>query len=382
MNDSNAVKNRSSLQSSKRVVLKLDTDLILDEDGHFIKKSLNALIDDIAALKAQKIDVILVSSGAIETGLKELNLKKRPTIISELQAAASAGQLTLLNYYHKRFKKHHCKITPVLLSHADLKNRERHLNARNTLLKLLRYNLIPIINENDAVSNEEIKFGGNDLLSAQTAVLLDADLLILLTTPNGLVKSIGHGEKERVSYLDCVDDEALNLANKNLNRFGKKGLYSKLLAAQRASMAGIPVVIASGFRQDVIPNILKGKDVGTYVYAKRHHKNEMKRRQWMNSFRHSLGKVHVRKDAALAIQQRGASLLPAGIKAVEGSFGVGAFIEIVALNGDVIAHGLSEYDHSDIHKIKGAPSSSIYKILRYKNSNAVIHRNNMVLVKN
>lgn len=270
---------RNLLPQSKRVVVKVGTNLLVDKNGKINQKSISAIAKELARLRKKNKDVILVSSGAIGAGLPELGFKKRPTSLSDLQTAASIGQLILLNYYNKYFKKHHCKISQILLTHSDLKDRKRHLNARNTLLNLLQHKIIPIINENDAVANEEIKIGDNDVLSSLVATLIDADLLILLTTPDGLRKPISDEETERVSYLANIDDKVFEFITGKQNYLSTGGMGSKLQAAQMAAKSGALVVIASGFQKNIVQKILLGEDVGTLIGNKESMAKLNKRKQ-------------------------------------------------------------------------------------------------------
>lgn len=365
---------RSLLKKAKRIVVKIGTHVLVDKNGRPNRRRIAAIVKELVALKNNNCEVIVVSSGAIGAGLQALKLKQRPTALCDLQMAAAVGQMRLLNSYHEFFSKYHCQISQALLTHEDLKNRKRHLNARNTILNLLRHNVIPIINENDVVADDEIKIGDNDVLSALVTVLIDADLLILLTTPNGL-----QDKTKRVPYLENVNQAALELVTAKHNTLSVGGMASKLEAAQTAAKTGALVVIAKGSQKDVIKNILQGSDVGTLIGNKTAVKMLCKRKRWIAYFHRPQGKIIIDKGAEMAVLEKGASLLAIGIKKIEGKFTIGALLNIVTHSGKVIGRGLAEYNSTEIEKIKGKTSANIVTILGYKNNNAVIHRDNMII---
>lgn len=378
--DQSEQQHRELLTKAKRVVVKIGTNVLVDNKGQPCQHRIALIVKQLASLRKLQKEIIIVSSGAIGAGLHVLGLKKRPTALADLQTAAAIGQLQLLNYYHHCFTKSHCKISQVLLTHADLKDRKRHLNARNTLLSILRYGVIPIINENDVVADDEIKIGDNDVLSALVTILVDADLLILLTTPEGLMAPRDDGKLKCISYLPSINRNTFNLVTQKQNQFSTGGMGSKLRAAHTAAKSGAMVVIASGFRRNVIKNVLHGKNVGTLIGNEDIRLKISKRKQWLSYFHRAKGKIYLNPCATDALQLHGASLLPIGIEKVEGIFGIGDYINIVNASGEVIGYGLTEYSSVDIDKIKSKHSSEIIEILGYKNNNAVIHRDNLVLV--
>lgn len=262
----NALFLRKNLQKTKRIVIKLGTNVIADETGHPDRRRLEPLMKGVAALQKKGKEIILVSSGAISAGMHEMQMKKRPTTLPDLQMASAIGQGRLIALYHAMFAKHHLKISQLLVTYDDLHSKKRCTNMQRTLHNLLKHRVIPIINENDAIADEEIRFGDNDVLSARIAKLVDADLLILLTTPNGLQKpSSVPGKTERISYLKSITKNILKLAVGKTNERSSGGMASKLLAAQTAVKSGAQVVIASGFHKNVLTDVVAGKDVGTLI---------------------------------------------------------------------------------------------------------------------
>ncbi len=247
---------RKKLKDSSVIVIKVGSRVLVDETGHPDNKKIGRLVKQIAAIHKQGKDVILVSSGAIAAGVEALGLKSRPKTLPELQMAAAVGQTRLMTLYERLFSKENCTAAQVLLTHGDLRKRARHLNARNTILRLLEHKIIPIINENDVVSVDEIRFGDNDQLAALTAILIEANLLMLLTTINGLQAKFGD-ESSRISFLDSITKETLSVANGKSGNFSLGGMSSKLQAAKLAADLGIKVVIADGNENNGIPEILE-----------------------------------------------------------------------------------------------------------------------------
>jgi len=370
---------RVLLTKAKRIVVKVGTRILVDKNGKPNHSSITAITEQLAKLKKSGHEVLLVTSGAVGAGMQILGCKKRPTAIQDLQMAAAIGQVSLMNYYTACFTKWHCKIGQVLLTHADLKSRERHLNARNTILNLLQHGIIPVINENDVVSCDEIKIGDNDVLSALVTTLIDADLLIILTTPNGLRKPLKSGKTERVGYLPKIDKGALELVSSGKDQFGTGGMGSKLQAAQIAALTGALVVIASGKDHSVIKKVLQGAEVGTLIGNPKAANVICHRKRWIAFFHKPQGKLIIDQGAAHALLEEGKSLLPIGVCEVEGKFSAGTVVNIFAPTGENIGRGLIEYNIKEMQQIKGKPSTEIAKILGYKNSDTVIHRDNMVL---
>lgn len=372
--------NRRALTHAKRIVVKVGTRVLVDKNGRPNRTRIARIAEQLAQLRKAGKEVVLVSSGAVGAGVQVLGMQRRPNSLPELQMAASVGQTKLLEIYSHCFSKTDCCISQVLLTHADLKHRGRHLNIRNTLLKLLSYQVIPIVNENDVVSVDEIRVGDNDVLSSLITSLIDADLLIILTTPDGLREPLKNNKTRRVKYLPLVTPKVYALVTKKTETLSTGGMSSKLEAAQIAAKIGAFVVIASGQKPDNITKILQGADVGTLIGNKIMAERLGKRKRWLRYFQRPQGRLIVDAGAENALQTQGKSLLPAGIKKVEGSFVAGSMVEIYNESNEMIAQGLVEYHSADIDKIKGKSSEDIEPLLGYKVKDVVIHRDNMVKV--
>ncbi len=356
------LKHRDALKNAKRIVVKAGSKVLVESSGRPDEHQLNLLVDEIASLQRGGGEVAFVSSGAVGAGLEALGMEARPKEVQDLQMAAAVGQICLMSVYAELFRTNDCQIGQVLLTHDALKHRERHLNARNTLLNLISNRIIPIINENDAISNEEIKFGDNDVLAALVAILIDADALVILSTTDGL-----RDGDERVSYIEEVDGNVLELVSDKADKLSTGGMASKLNSAQIAAHNGIPVVIADGRKTGVLTRIFDGQDEGTLLFPKEG--NISKRKRWIAFFNRVEGHLIVDDGAAVALD-KGKSLLPVGIKSVKGHFKIGAMVDIQSMDGEHLARGLVEYSSEDIEELKGQKTTG--------KSGEVIHRDNMV----
>jgi glutamate 5-kinase len=335
---------RDALKNAKRIVVKAGSKVLVQSTGRPDSRRLKLLVDELAQFQNGGGEVAFVSSGAIGAGLEALGRKTRPTAIPDLQMAAAVGQTRLMSLYDSLFGENKCNIGQVLLTHDTLKYRDRHLNARNTLLNLITNRIVPIINENDTISTEEIQFGDNDVLAALVAILIDADALILLSTTDGL-----RDGNRRVSYIEEVDADVLGLVADKQDNLSSGGMASKLESAQIAAHNGIPVVIANGRKTGVLTRIFQGKDEGTLLFPKEG--NISKRKRWIAFFNRAEGLLTVDSGAADALS-KGNSLLPVGIKAVGGDFKVGSMVNIQSEDGTQIARGLVEYSSTDIDEKK------------------------------
>jgi len=360
---------RDALRNAKRVVVKAGSKVLVQRSGRPDKRRLKLLVDELSRFQNGGGEVVFVSSGAVGAGLEALGLKSRPKAMPDLQMAAAVGQIRLMSIYDRLFGANKCGVGQVLLTHDALKHRERHLNARNTLLNLVANRIIPIINENDAISTEEIKFGDNDVLAALVAILVDADALILLSSTDGLREPDGNGKTRRVSFIEQVDDAVLGLVADKQDQLSTGGMASKLQSAQIAAHNGIPVVIANGRKTGVLTRILDGKDEGTLLFPKEG--TISKRKRWIAFFNRSEGHLVVDDGAATALG-KGKSLLPVGVLAVEGSFAVGAMVDIRSQDGRRLARGLVESSSEEIQAIKGRHTDG--------KTGEVIHRDNMVIL--
>jgi glutamate 5-kinase len=328
-------------------------------------------------------EIVLVSSGAIAAGMQTLGLKNRPTHLPQLQMVAAVGQVRLMSIYDKYFTAFGCKIGQVLLTHDDLKNRPRHLNARNTMLELLRQKLIPVVNENDVVSVDEIKFGDNDILASLVTILIEAETLLLLTATDGLHTSFGTKNSSRIPYLKSVTKNALSMAMGKDNALSLGGMESKLKSAQAAIHAGARVVIADGRKRNIISTILKGEDTGTLIGGSSQDSRSLirGRKRWIAFFHKTHGTLIVDDGAQRALEQNGYSLLAIGINKITGHFSKGSLVNVKSADGKLIARGLVDYSSDRLEKIKGHRTSEIKKILGFIDYDEVIHRDNMVILK-
>jgi glutamate 5-kinase len=343
---------------------------------------MEAIVRQLAALRHRGCDVALVSSGAVGVGMEVLGWSTRPAGIPDLQMAAAVGQSRLMARYDELFSAENVRIGQMLLTHDGLRDRERHLNARNTMMNLFRHGIVPIINENDVVSTEEIKFGDNDMLAALVSILIPADVLILLTTADGLEEPAEGGNRRRIPYLPDVTDDIRALSKGKASPLSTGGMATKLDAAQTASRDGIPVVIADGTRPTTILDVLAGHDVGTLLDAAgdgvRGHLTGRKR--WIAFFHRARGELVIDDGACSALIEKGKSLLPIGIREVHGQFPVGSLVNVRSIQGRRVARGLVDFSSADIERIRGKRSSDIETILGSKDYEAVIHRDNLVLV--
>jgi glutamate 5-kinase len=348
--------------------------------GGISSEVLAGVTKDIALALESGKEFFLVSSGALAMGMKELSIKMRPTSIPEIQAVSAVGQNSLMACYKELFSKEDRRVAQVLLTHDDLADRKRFLNARNTLLTLLRFKILPVINENDTVAVEEIKFGDNDKLSALVTNLVEADLLIILTDIDGLYKSNPrtNPDAERIALVKDVDHLRPYRFGSETNNFGTGGIVSKIDAARKAAHYGVATIVASGFTEGVISSILAGENVGTLFLPMEDRLTSKK--HWIAFSSRPTGRVFLDEGARLALLDGGKSLLPTGISRVDGVFDSGEVIHCVDAQGMELARGITNYSSSEIDFIKGKNSSEIETILGFKVYDEVIHRDNLVLL--
>lgn len=365
--------------ATKKVVIKIGSTLITDHGKGLNKNALCAWADQIAVLHAQGHSVILVSSGAIAEGVSRMGMQKRPTTLHELQAAAAVGQTGLVQSYETCFQKHQLHSAQVLLTHEDLANRKRYLNARSTLKTLLDYGVIPIVNENDTVSNEEIRFGDNDTLAALVSNLIEADLLIILTDQQGLFDSNPqtNPSAKLIKQAKANDPELLRFAGPSATALGSGGMTTKILAAQKASRSGTDTIIVSGLEEKVIERLLAAESIGSYLSAGQ--EKAAARKQWLGSHLIVTGSLMLDDGAINALLHLGASLLPVGVNNVTGDFKRGDMVALEDRLGKVIAHGLINYSAQESLAIMKQPSTRIEKILGYASENELVHRDNLII---
>ena len=366
------------LKPVKRVVVKVGSGVLTAKSG------LNmAIIDDLAtdicALREERRQVILVSSGAIASGLKKIGFSKRPQSISQQQAVAAVGQSSLMMAYEEAFGRHGHKVAQILLTRDDLTHRRRYLNARNTLFTLLSWKIIPIINENDTVVVDEIKFGDNDNLSAMVTNMTESDLLINLTNIDGLFDKDPRTSKDAnlIRVVEKVDRNVARLASSIPGFLGRGGMASKIRAAEKVSLAGVPTIIANGLKPHILKQIFLGKEQGTLFLSRK--ATLCSRKHWIAFTKSPRGKIVIDRGAEKAIIERGKSLLPSGIKEVRGRFSLGNAVILISETGKEVAVGMVNYHSSDITKIIGVKTAEIESKLGFKNDDEIIHRDNLVL---
>ena len=368
------------LRNAKRIVVKVGSSLVTNEGRGLDAVAIGQWCEQLAALVKDGREVIMVSSGAIAEGMKRLNWTTRPKAIHELQAAAAVGQMGLVQVYETKLRENGIGSAQVLLTHADLADRERYLNARSTLLALLQLGVVPVINENDTVVNDEIKFGDNDTLGALVANLVEADALVILTDQHGLFSADPRKDPAAVLIAEGnAGDPALEaMAGGAGSSIGRGGMLTKILAAKRAAGSGAHTIIAWGRENDVLTRLANGEAIGTQLTAQT---GPLKaRKQWMADHLHTVGKVVLDKGAVQKLAKEGKSLLPIGVIEVKGEFGRGAVITCVGEDGVAIARGLSNYTSGEARRIMRRPSSEIEGILGFLEGPELIHRDNLVLL--
>ncbi|MFZ5992547.1 MAG: glutamate 5-kinase [Deinococcota bacterium] len=363
-------------RSYRRVVVKVGSAVLSGAAGRARQL---AIAEQIAALKAEGRQVVLVSSGAVASGMAKLGLKERPKTMPGKQAAAAVGQPVLMQLWEQAFAWYDLRVGQVLLTAEDLAHRHRYLNARHTLETLLEWNVVPIINENDTVMVDEIKFGDNDQLSALIASLVGADLLLVLSDIDALYDADPrmNPTASPVRYVERVDAEVMRMAGDTPGHAGTGGMRSKLLAAKKAQDAGIPMLLLPGEDPRSITRALQGEPVGTFFAGG--NKRYSGRKLWLYQLPKPAGEIVVDAGAARALRQGGASLLPAGIREVRGNFGVGEAVRCLDAGGELIGVGLVNYSSAEIERIKGAKTKDIERILGYNHSDEVIHRDHFAL---
>lgn len=368
---------KKNIAKAKRIVVKVGSG-VLTRDLGLDLDIIASLARQISAQMDKRREVILVSSGAVASGVKKIGLPKRPDKMPEKQAAAAIGQAGLIHEYEMAFSKHGKHVAQILLTDEDLSNRKRYLNARNTMTTLLDWGVLPIINENDTVAVAEIKFGDNDSLSARVALLLEADLLINLTDIDGLYDKDPRqfSDAQRIRELVSIGKHIEDLAG-GAGSLGTGGMLTKIKAARKMIASGIPMIIASGKDPAILDDLFQGKDKGTFFRPK--HERLGSRKGWIAFNSKPKGVLYLDIGAAEAVKNRGKSLLPSGITRVQGEFGMGAPVEIKDSENRVIGVGLVNYSSTDIDTIKGLNSRDIEQRLGHKEYDEVVHRDNLAL---
>jgi len=367
------------LSSARRIVVKVGSSLVTNEGRGVDAEAIANWSRQLAALAAEGRELVMVSSGAIAEGMKRLGWATRPKELHELQAAAAVGQMGLAQMYESQLSAHGMASAQVLLTHADLADRERYLNARSTLLTLLAHRVLPVINENDTVVNDEIKFGDNDTLGALVANLVEADALVILTDQRGLY-SADPRKDPNARFIDTAtagDPELERMAGGAGSSIGRGGMITKILAAKRAAGSGAGTVIAYGREPDVLLRLARGESIGTALLAAT--PKLAARKQWMVDHLQLRGSVKVDAGAAAKVRDEGKSLLPIGVVEVQGGFHRGDVISVQTLQGVELARGLANYSATEARLIARKPSSEFENVLGYAAEPELIHRDNLVL---
>jgi glutamate 5-kinase len=353
------------LKDVSRIVVKLGTGILTDSRKQPDPAQMSQLVAQVAAQHQAGKEMVLVSSGAVGAGMGVLGHAKRPHDLAELQACAAVGQSRLMALYEKLFSAHDLAVAQILLTHDDLQHHDRHLNARNTLVTLLNRGVVPIINENDAISSTELKFGDNDRLSALVASLLPADLLIILTSVDGMIENFGQTNARTLSVVERIDAALEQMAGGTDSATAVGGMSSKLEAAKIAVRSGIPLVIASGRKKQSLARVVEGAEEGTLFVP--HSARLQGRKRWIAFFHHPHGALFVDDGAKRALRESGKSLLPPGVARCEGEFNAGEVVRICDCDGTEFARGIAKFDSAEIR------SGQLRRV-------EVVHRDNLVIL--
>lgn len=373
---------RESLTSARRWVVKIGSALLTADGRGLDRDRLGEWVRQIAGLRADGREVVLVSSGAVAEGLVRLGWPRRPTRLSQLQAAASVGQAGLVEAYAQSFERFGRQTAQVLLTHDDVSHRGRYLNARSTLMTLLELGVIPIINENDAIATNEFRVGDNDTMAALAVNLLDADGLIILTDQAGVYDADPRRvpDARLMPEVEAHDPHLLTVAGSTGGRLGQGGMQTKIRAARQAADSGAMTVIANGLEPDVLTRVMSGEPMGTWLRPTPGQRRTA-RKNWIAGQRRVRGWLHLDDGAAQVVCAAGRSLLPIGLTAVEGDFRRGDLVACIDTRGDEIAQGLSNYDSRDASRLIGQSSERIADLLGYGGSPEIIHRDNLVVTR-
>jgi len=371
---------RTHLPACKRCVIKVGSSLLTAQGQGLDRALITTWVEQIVTLKQKGMQVVLVSSGSVAEGMQRLGWAKRPSRVHELQAAAAVGQMGLIQNYESQFMRHGIHTAQILLTHDDLSDRRRYLNSRSTLRTLLSLGVVPVINENDTVTTEEIKFGDNDSLAALVVNLIEADCLILLTDQQGLYSADPrvHRDAPIVHEADAMDTQLDAMVGGAAGQFGSGGMYTKLRAARLAARSGADTVIAYGRESQVITRVLTGEIIGSLLTANK--RPVAARKQWLAGHLKPKGTLSIDSGAIKVLRQDdGKSLLAVGVTKVSGQFSRGELVMCVDDKGKEVARGLVNYDSSEAERIKGKPSSEIQQILGYIDDPELIHRDNLIV---
>lgn len=373
---------RETIKEARKVVVKVGTNVLMKKAGLIHRVRMRALVRQLAELTKEKYQVVLVTSGAIGAGLEALGLNRRPRDLPGLQIAAAVGQSLLMAEYGRMFKEEGTTVAQVLLTHDDLRNRKRHLNMRNTIMGLLERGIVPIVNENDVIAVDELRFGDNDMLAALLSSLIQADLLVLLSTTNGLKAPLASGRMERIPYVHKVDEEVKSWAYGKGSELSTGGMESKLNAVELVLSVPASVVIADGRDPKNLGRLFTGKDVGTMFGSILSHSpgDLNSRKRWIAYFHKPKGGIVVDSGAARALCSGEVSLLAVGVIRVEGEFAPGDVVNVLTQEGKLLARGLVSYSSTDVLRIAGKKSRELAEVLGQVYYEEVIHRDNIVIL--
>ena len=372
---------RARVNTSKRWVVKIGSSILTDEGRGLDHDLIHDWCEQIAHMTKNGVEIVLVSSGSIAEGMSRLGWHARPAEVHRLQAAAAVGQMGLIQAYESGFNKFAINTAQVLLTHEDLANRNRYLNARSTLRTLLKFGVIPVVNENDTVTTDEIRFGDNDTLAALVANLIEADVMVLLTDQLGLYDRDprNHTDAILLERVDARDPELRTLAGSAGSAIGSGGMLTKVMAAERAADSGTTTIIAAGRESNILTRLHQGEAVGTMLTSDKQAKGA--RKQWLSSQLRSKGSLILDSGACDGLIQRGASLLAVGVTRAEGSFQRGELVSCKSMDGTEIARGLINYSSEEARKLLGSASEHFEEILGYSLERELIHRDNLVLTR-
>ena len=371
--------NRQALKASKRVVVKIGSALLTNDGRGLYAEGLDTWVSQLAALRASGRELVLVSSGAVAEGMTRLGWRERPDNLHKLQAAAAVGLMGLVHAYETRFRAHGLQTAQILLGHDDISARDRYLNARSTLLTLLELGVVPVVNENDTVVTDEIRFGDNDTLAALVANLIDADTLVILTDQRGLFEEDPRSNPNAKLISEAsVEDRTLDvMVGGAAGSLGRGGMLTKLRAARLASRSGANTVIVGGREDRVLDRVFGAEDLGTLLLSKE--PPITARKKWLAGQLQLRGAVQIDDGAVRVLRQQGRSLLPVGVVAVTGQFSRGDLVRCVDAQGNEVARGLVNYCADDARRLQGASSAKIAELLGFVGEPELIHRDNLVV---
>jgi glutamate 5-kinase len=375
-------KRNELIKNIKRMVVKIGSSSITTAEKGLDFASIEKFVDEVSLLMKKGIEVLIVTSGAIAAGLKSMDIEKKPDELAMLQAAASAGQVELMSLYSSLFSKRGIKMGQILLTHEDTTGRKQYLNIKNTIETLLGLGIVPVINENDCVAVDEIKFGDNDQLAAMVAVLTEADMLVILTDIEGVYDRDPRVYKDAklISHIDKVNEDIEDAAGGIGSAYGIGGMKSKIKAAKICSFSGIKMIIAGSRNSDVLGRIISGDNIGTF-FAPAAEKKVKGVKKWIAFGKKTRGSIVIDRGAEEVVLNKGKSILAVGVVEVSGKFGRGDTLKVFSVDGKLIAKGISNFSSEDIERIKGKNKEKILSDFGPSMSDEVIHRDYLVVFK-